>query len=67
MTLLENMVSPASLLPVATCCYKSVLWPEAYRKKCGGVGHRQLEEAETAQYIVRNLSLLCVFSVLVTN
>ena len=35
MTLLEHMASPASLLPVATCCYTSVLWPEAYRKKAG--------------------------------
>lgn len=38
MTLLEHMVSPASLLPVATCCYKSILWPEANRKKTGAGG-----------------------------
>lgn len=44
MTLLGHTVSPASLLPVATCCYRSVLWPETHRKK-KGCQHRHLEEA----------------------
>lgn len=61
MALLEHMLSPASLLPVATCCYKSVLWPEAYRKKAGAGDTGTGGGRDSSINIQELVSTLCLF------